>query len=682
MKKITFFILISILIGISTNVNSQGVAINTDGSSADASAMLDVSSTDKGMLIPRMTAAERIVLPSKVQGLIVYQTNATQGFYYYNGSSWNFLLNNTYNSSISDTDGDTKVQVEESANEDIIRFDMGGTEYFNMQNGRFNILNTGKSVFIGEGAGENANLLNRQNVFVGYQAGKTNTLGMINTAIGYGALYSNLEGEKNTAIGHSSLFNNGGNNNTATGYKALYSTINGIRNTAIGSHALEYCEGSYNTALGYNSLYQNTSGEKNVGIGLCANQYNQEGSNNTIIGYYAGSGSSLHNKSGNIFLGYSAGKDETGDNKLYIQNSSSSTPLIYGDFDTELIRINGELELNNDASPSSLKFFEPSASGSDYTKFQSQAQATAITYTLPASAGTNGQVLQTSNTSVLSWVSPSSGDITAVGSMTSGDVFAGTSADNQWLGMGAAAGRIEFDNQTIDEVNILNAYVGIGTSVPLAQLHIESDGDAEIIIDADADNAGGEDDNPRLELRQDGESVIGAFGYIGSAGSLYTGSTQNSLYVMNEYNSPLIFGANSTIDLTIQSDGDVVINSLGTGTVYSNSGRLTNVNPSDKRLKENIEDLSMSLNEVMKLRPVTFNWKNTGNQSMGFIAQEVERVIPELVGTNEDGSKGVYSTEMIPYMVKAMQEQQEMIDALLQQNKELKKRMEKLENGF
>ncbi len=64
------------------------------------------------------------------------------------------------------------------------------------------------------------------------------------------------------------------------------------------------------------------------------------------------------------------------------------------------------------------------------------------------------------------------GDIEAVGSMAAGETFNSASADDQWLGLGASAGRIEFDDQTTDEVNILNARLGIGTTVPTETLHV------------------------------------------------------------------------------------------------------------------------------------------------------------------------------------------------------------------
>src|SRR3989344_5572072 len=74
----------------------------------------------------------------------------------------------------------------------------------------------------------------------------------------------------------------------------------------------------------------------------------------------------------------------------------------------------------------------------------------------------SGSVWECSTASLISGV----GDITAVGSMESAAVFADSTADDDWLGLGALAGRIEFDDQSVDEVNILSAYVGICTNAP------------------------------------------------------------------------------------------------------------------------------------------------------------------------------------------------------------------------
>jgi len=168
------------------------------------------------------------------------------------------------------------------------------------------------------------------NVAIGFETLRTNITGDRNTAIGNSALRNNSTGKWNTAIGNGSLrFNTSGHENVANGYSSLYSNTSG----------------SFNTVIGKTALYSNTTGNYNVGVGAFANEYNQEGSNNTIIGYKAGSGSIIHSKSGNIFLGYQAGYNETSDNKLYIENSNSSSPLIWGDFANDEVKINGDFEV-------------------------------------------------------------------------------------------------------------------------------------------------------------------------------------------------------------------------------------------------------------------------------------------------------------------------------------------------
>jgi hypothetical protein len=74
---------------ISASAFAQNVGINADGSSPDASAMLDVKSTTKGFLAPRVSSTGDITSPAT--GLLVYQTGGTPGYYYYNGSAWTQL---------------------------------------------------------------------------------------------------------------------------------------------------------------------------------------------------------------------------------------------------------------------------------------------------------------------------------------------------------------------------------------------------------------------------------------------------------------------------------------------------------------------------------------------------------------------------------------------------------------
>src|SRR3954468_21582003 len=88
MKIIISTVIIMFTMGM---VYGQGIAVNTSGSAAAGSAMLDVSSTTQGMLIPRMTTTQRNAISSPATGLLIYQTDGTAGFYFYNGSAWTVL---------------------------------------------------------------------------------------------------------------------------------------------------------------------------------------------------------------------------------------------------------------------------------------------------------------------------------------------------------------------------------------------------------------------------------------------------------------------------------------------------------------------------------------------------------------------------------------------------------------
>ncbi len=87
MKSVKLFLMAFAII-VSYTIMAQGVAINSDGSSADDSAMLDVKSSDMGLLIPRMTEAERDNIDTPATGLMIFQTDQTAGFYYYDGTAW------------------------------------------------------------------------------------------------------------------------------------------------------------------------------------------------------------------------------------------------------------------------------------------------------------------------------------------------------------------------------------------------------------------------------------------------------------------------------------------------------------------------------------------------------------------------------------------------------------------
>jgi hypothetical protein len=117
------------------------------------------------------------------------------------------------------------------------------------------------------------------------------------------------------------------------------------------------------------------------------------------------------------------------------------------------------------------------------------------------------------------------------------------------------------------------------------------------------------------------------------------------------------------------------VKTLGTGAVYSNSGQLTNTNPSDINLKTKIEPIKYSLSEIQKLNPVSFYWKCDTNKEkqFGFIAQEVKEILPDSIVENENGQLGLNKDAIYMTMVRGMQE-------LKKENDELKDRLNKLED--
>jgi hypothetical protein len=107
--KFSYFITLIFLSFCATSVSAQSLAINTDGSTANSSALLDVKSTAKGMLIPRMSRAEKNAIASPATGLLIFQNGPDSiGFHYYDGTKWTWMLSNSNADSLAwRTNGNT-----------------------------------------------------------------------------------------------------------------------------------------------------------------------------------------------------------------------------------------------------------------------------------------------------------------------------------------------------------------------------------------------------------------------------------------------------------------------------------------------------------------------------------------------------------------------------------------------
>lgn len=162
------------------------------------------------------------------------------------------------------------------------------------------------------------------NTYYGAEAGSVSA-GSTNTFIGSRAGKSNGNGGGNFFGGSSAGLNNiNGYDNTYLGERAGESNIHGIGNTFVGKAAgLTNTSGHHNTYLGNNTGNGNPIGYYNIAIGATT-AYGASGSNN-------------------IFIGNSAGSNAIGDNKLYIDNSNTTTPLIWGDFSLDQVKLNGKV---------------------------------------------------------------------------------------------------------------------------------------------------------------------------------------------------------------------------------------------------------------------------------------------------------------------------------------------------
>jgi hypothetical protein len=206
------------------------------------------------------------------------------------------------------------------------------------------------------------------------------------------------------------------------------------------------------------------------------------------------------------------------------------------------------------------------------------------------------------------------------------------------------------DNTATTAMTITGAgYVGIGTTAPLRALN-----------------------------------VVGSFGLgssLTNAGvAMQTNSGVGQIFGINIDNNtwnPLEFSTGGgTPSVYLDTSGHVGIGTTSPSyTMHVNgsvAGTSAYVNLSDIRHKKNIEPLLAGLKTVEQLKPVTFEWKNPKadggmqGKQIGFIAQDVEKVLPSVVLTedNADKTKSMKYAEIIPILVKAIQEQQQEIRAM------------------
>lgn len=138
----------------------------------------------------------------------------------------------------------------------------------------------------------------------------------------------------------------------------------------------------------------------------------------------------------------------------------------------------------------------------------------------------------------------------------------------------------------------------------------------------------------------------------GSATISNLANTTLTLDISSIVGSLNVSGGLQSSDLSLTGSITTATNATFTGDVNAANFNTT----SDITLKDNVELIESPLEKLFQLSGYTFDWKNNGKSSVGVMAQEVEKVFPQIVSTDSDGLKRVSYDSLIPLLIEAIKE--------------------------
>lgn len=681
-----------------TLATAQSVGIGTNN--PDPSSQLDISNSLKGVLVPRMNTANIPLIGSPAKGLLVYDSTINK-FIVNVGTpttpDWQPVSSNSTSTGWSIT-GNSGL----NGNTNFL----GTTDLvplaFRVNNVRSGIIDSSSS---NTGLGFrtlDSISIGTHNASLGYKALVSNKTGGSNVAVGSNSLRFNSSGSENVAVGILALnYNKSGGSNTAVGANSLFNNTTASSNSAVGAASmLNNKTGSSNTAVGFQSLYASISGNNNAAVGFNALNANQVGSNNVAVGFNAGygvngsyntivgSGAGLNNTgqwttligadagttnqvNGSVFIGYSAGRlNITGANNSFVGEGAGATNL------------NGH---NNTSL--GWRTLALNLSGNNNTAIGNNAMKTNSTGNDNIAIGSLSAEFSTGNENVMLGNNTGAGDVN--GSRLS---LLGHRANVLQTGLtnataiGANA-RVGLSNSISLGDSTQNTRVGIGTSYPeKAGLVVnQAVGNVNAMFGSNLTGLSLESNSPAIGFNSyfNGTRKFIADGYAAnlnldaSTGVLYlhtngTGSKDGNVAINKGVQ---LFGSAAGLNYlapTVDNNFSLGTASFRWSTVYATNNVIST---SDARQKKNIEPLNYGIEEIMKMKPVTYQWINSSagtHKMLGLLAQDVQKIAPEIVEEN-NGVLGMRSAEIIPILIKGMQEQQEKIDAMQKELELLKK---------
>jgi hypothetical protein len=461
-----------------------------------------------------------------------------------------------------------------------------------------------------------------ENSLFGSFAGSNLKAGSKNTLLGYQSGFTLKDGLNNTFVGEGSGIWSNGTNNVYIG------SLSGKGNAA--STSLN--TGTANTFVGTNSGAGNTSGSENVFFGLLTGQNNTIGFKNTFIGQRSGQANTTGNLniavgsqagnfnatgSGNVFIGNSSGVNNiSGSANLYLGNNAGSSGtnsngnIFIGNGVQSISSVSNELFIGNSISDTPL--------------IRGNMNNRDLTFNL--------------NNNVNSRL--------VVNSFNTGNAL-GTSG-------------LRFANLTSNNTNLVAPTGSV--------LTVNANGD--VVLTSDQVSAGSTGIT---------NSCTNNVNFVPKTAD-NSGNLTCSQIFDNGTNVGIGTGAQSTsfFDYTIMS-GDFSAEATTPGNAKLRVAGVTWSNgfyaASDKKFKKDIKQIASSLETIQKINGKTYSWNKNENKDRnfdqglhsGFIAQELEKVLPHLVATSGDGSKAVNYIELMPYLVEAIKEQQTQISELKSQ---------------
>lgn len=638
---------------------------------------LESSQKNKVFVLPRLTETQRRNIPYKVNGLMVYD-NTFNDIYIYHENEWYpaavnpIILSNEFGL-IDENDN-----MVFSGDSTLTKATTGKA---NMGFGFESLKNTltGESnLGIGVRSLTN-NLHGSDNIAIGHESQKNNLSGNKNISVGFESLFNNRTGNNNIALGNFAIQGSGndiGNDNIGLGHQALYKLQTGYENIAIGTRALgslttgyqniaigKECltnieAGSRNTAVGHQSMFNSQpiklvnctdAPSLNTAYGAYSLYSNEIGKNNVAIGFPT-LGTETGYKNRNIGIttyslnAFSSGEDNIaiGSNSLAILENGSNNITFLGNFG-QLITGTNNIGMGNTGFNYLIN--GQNNIGIGYSSFQHKPGLGTFSSNIGLGAYFIDYSFLKNNLSI-----PESGNY---------NIFIGNNV----------ALRYEYGDNNI----LIGEFMGTQySSLDLNNFGISTlddgfkSGEGNIILGNRAFQNFNRGNNniaigDSVGHNLDGEGHLNNI-IIGNKATFASTSCSNCLTIGNKIFGKYIYS--DTLKLGFGQTNPTAtldINGVLYATSYSNS--------SDIRLKKNVEELEGAMAMVKELKPVSFHWKkSTGNPAdktnYGFIAQDIEKIDPNLVRTDEEGYKSVVYQEIIPILLQAAKELNEKLDEL------------------